>query len=51
MRAKEDPLCFLLALNGELAAKEDEGEEIVGPGLPPVAEKANGLISTDCIGP
>lgn len=51
MRAKEDPLCFLLALNGELAAKEDEGEEIVGPGLPPVAEKAKGLISTDCIGP
>jgi hypothetical protein len=35
MKAKADPLAFLLDLNHQLAAAEKAGTPIVGPGLPP----------------
>ena len=46
-----DPLALLLALNLELAAKENAGEKITPPGLPlPEAERAS-FITDDCIHP
>ncbi|MEJ7841797.1 MAG: type IIL restriction-modification enzyme MmeI [Rubrobacter sp.] len=50
MGPKEDPLTFLLALNSELAAREANGESIVGPGLPPsVGKDTSAFISADRI--
>ena len=49
MGPKEDPLTFLLALNGELAVREADGQPIVGPGLPPPVEDARPFITPDCI--
>lgn len=51
MKPKDDPLTFLLALNGELADHEAEGQNIVGPGLPPTVEDSDTLISADCVQP
>lgn len=51
MQQKDDPLTFLLALNGELADREAAGESIVGPGLPPAAEDSAALVSEDCVTP
>ncbi len=47
MPAKADPLAFLLALNLELAAKEQAGEAITPPGLPANAGEA--FVTQDCI--
>ena len=42
------PLCFLLALNIELAAKENAEEKITPSGMPLAYHTA--LITEDCIG-
>lgn len=49
MAPKEDPLTFLLVLNGELATREEDGQRIVGPGLPPTVEDARPSITPDRI--
>ena len=47
--AATDPLAFLLALNLDLAAKEQAGEKITPPGLPlPEADRA-AFITDDCV--
>jgi SAM-dependent methyltransferase len=51
MKAGENDLSFLLALNLKLAASEANGEAIVGPGLPAIANGVAGLITTDSITP
>ncbi len=49
MKRREDPLSFLLVLNGQLAERERVGETIAGPGLPSVAEEPGRFVSTDCV--
>jgi hypothetical protein len=49
MKAKDDPLAFLLALNGELADREASMKPIVGPGLPPCVKDAAAFVTADCV--
>ncbi len=49
MKAKDDPLAFLLALNAELADREASMRPVVGPGLPPAVKDATPFITDDCI--
>ncbi len=50
MKPKEDPLAFLLQLNGELADREASMmKPVVGPGLPSVVSDPAPFISTDCV--
>ena len=49
IKKDDDVLAFLLALNSKLAEKEDQGEEIIGPGLPPGIGNAEEFITKDCI--
>jgi hypothetical protein len=49
MKAKDDPLAFLLALNGTLADREASMRPVIGPGLPPSVKEAASFISEDCI--
>jgi type II restriction/modification system DNA methylase subunit YeeA len=49
MKANNDPLAFLLALNGVLADSEATMRLVVGPGLPPSVKDAAPFITTDCI--
>jgi hypothetical protein len=49
MKPQEDPLTFLLSLNGELADRDADGSSIIGPGLPPSVEDARPFITTDRI--
>jgi hypothetical protein len=49
MKAKDDPLAFLLALNGELADSEASMKPIVGPGLPPCVKDAAAFVTADCV--
>ncbi len=49
MKAKADPLAFLLALNKEVAAREEAGEGATAPGLPPCVEDAGAFITDDCV--
>lgn len=49
MKAKDDPLAFLLALNATLADSEASMRPVVGPGLPPTVKEAASFISADCI--
>ncbi len=51
MAAKADILAFLLALNHQLAAAEQAGTPIVGPGLPPCVTEPAAFITTDCVQP
>jgi hypothetical protein len=51
MKAGEEPLAFLLALNLELAEKEKNGENVTSPGLPPSAAGQGTFVTTDCIEP
>lgn len=51
MQEKEDVLAFLLALNHKLAQDETDGEQIVGPGLPPAFQSQPGLVTEDAIDP
>ena len=50
MRKEDDPLTFLLALNGELAEREAKGRTVVSPGLPPIVDDPQCFITTDCVG-
>ncbi len=49
MKAKDDPLTFLLALNGDLADREASMRPVVGPGLPPSVNDAASFITEDCV--
>ena len=49
MKAKADPLAFLLALNQNVAAREAAGENVIAPGLPPCVEDAGSFITEDCV--
>ncbi|MEJ7815672.1 MAG: DNA methyltransferase [Rubrobacter sp.] len=49
MKPQEDPLTFLLSLNGGLADREADGSSIIGPGLPPPVEDARPFITADRI--
>ncbi|MFB2982205.1 class I SAM-dependent DNA methyltransferase [Microseira sp. BLCC-F43] len=49
IKAKEDPLKFLLELNFEVAAREAKGLPVVAPGLPPVVKNASEFITEDCV--
>ena len=51
MKEKEDVLSFLLALNHQLAKAEEDGKEIVGPGLPDAFKSTPGLVTNDLIMP
>jgi hypothetical protein len=51
MKAKADPLAFLLDLNQQLAASEKVDTPIVGPGLPPSVKEPADFITTDCVQP
>jgi hypothetical protein len=51
MKAKADPLAFLLDLNHQLAASEKAGTRIIGPGLPPCVTEPADFITTDCVQP
>jgi hypothetical protein len=39
MNPKQDPLAFLLALNGSVAAREAQGQPVTAPGLPPLRNR------------
>ncbi len=49
MTAKADPLKFLFDLNQSLAAVEEKGTPIVGPGLPAAFAADKSLRSDDCL--
>jgi hypothetical protein len=49
MGKSEDPLASLLALNQSVAAQEEIGIRVVGPGLPPCVLNGAELTTTDCI--
>jgi hypothetical protein len=49
MTAKADPLKFLFDLNQSLAALEEQGKAIVGPGLPAAFASDKSLRSDDCL--
>ena len=49
MTKSEDPLAFLLELNGILAKREAAGEAVVGPGIPPGIAKKVARLSSDFI--
>lgn len=49
MKAKDDPLAFLLALNGELADREASMRPVVRPGLPPAVKDAADFVTADRI--
>jgi hypothetical protein len=51
MKAADDPLAFLLALNGEVAAREAAGAAVVAPGLPPCVTDPAAYITDDCVRP
>ena len=44
-----DPLVQLLALNLELAAREERGEPVQSPGLPEWYAQKEKLVSEDCV--
>ncbi len=45
----DDPLMFLLDLNQTVANKEDAGEPVVGPSLPPIVTDELKFVSADCV--
>jgi hypothetical protein len=44
-----DALTFLFNLNQQLAKKEQTGQLVIGPGLPPFVEYTEDYVSDDCI--
>jgi hypothetical protein len=46
-----DPLAVLLELNTQVAAAEENGDPVQGPGLPGVINDPSPYITTDCIKP
>jgi hypothetical protein len=51
MASKQEPLGFLLALNLELAAREDAAKSVQSPGLPDTFKGDPRLVTDDCIRP
>jgi hypothetical protein len=51
MKAREDPLAFLLALNAVAAERETRGEPVTAPGLPACVTEPASFCTTDCIQP
>jgi hypothetical protein len=49
MKAKEDPLAFLLKLNHAVAKCEKAGQAVTAPGLPTCVSDAAAFVSEDCI--
>lgn len=49
--ARSNPLSELLKLNETLAKRELDDEQIVGPGLPKMANLKSSLVSSDCLKP
>ena len=49
MSKRQNPLEFLLALNGEVAAKETSGQQVTAPGLPPSVIDRTPYITDECI--
>ena len=49
MKKSDDPLVFLLDLNQAVANREDAGEAVARPGLPPVVKDMSKLVTDDCI--
>ncbi len=49
MKAKDDPLKFLLELNFEVANRESQGLSVVAPGLPPLVKNVQEFITEDCV--
>lgn len=49
MKAKEDPLQFLLELNFAVAEREAKGLLVIAPGLPPVVTNPKEFITDDCV--
>lgn len=49
MKAKDDPLAFLLRLNGVLADQEASMQAVTGPGLPPCVKDAGEFVTGDCV--
>jgi hypothetical protein len=49
MKASDDILAFLLALNQKLVAEEANGHQITGPGLPPGIAHPEQFITSDCL--
>jgi SAM-dependent methyltransferase len=49
MKAKDDPLSFLLKLNQQMAKREEEGLPVIGPGLPPDVKNPESFITDDCM--
>ena len=47
MKAKDDPLAFLLTLNSELADREGLMQSVIGPGLPPCVKDASQFINKE----
>lgn len=49
MRPDTDNLQFLMDLNERLYEKEQKGEHVQGPGLPPKIKDKSGFVSKDCV--
>ena len=49
MKAKADPLTFLLNLNSDLATREASLLPVVGPGLPPSVKNPVPFTTDDCL--
>jgi SAM-dependent methyltransferase len=49
MKAKDDPLKFLLELNFEVADRETKSLPVIAPGLPPVVKNPSEFITDDCV--
>jgi hypothetical protein len=49
MSKKASVLEFLLDLNQTVSVKEQAGEPVIGPGLPPAAAERKDLTTTDCL--
>lgn len=49
MPKSADPLVFLLKLNAEVAAREEAGHSVIGPGLPPTIKDRSKYVTTDCL--
>jgi hypothetical protein len=49
MRKKDDVLTFLLDLNLSVAAAEENGDAVVGPGLPPEVKDRDLFVTEDCV--
>lgn len=49
MKARDEPLAFLLGLNRALAIRQAKGQSVVGPGMPPGVDARSSLISKDCV--